>query len=110
MKVGKTEKPYLIKKVISTEYIRSYNSKYGRDRICMCGHPYYRHFDTYEDMMAVGCKYCHCHNFEEAPPMPVDANSVLPMEDQLNEYHKKLEEDWQKEQEIKYQENYNNSI
>jgi ADP-ribosylglycohydrolase len=43
-----------------------YNEDYGDDRICKCGHPYYRHFDTYDDMRPVGCKYCDCHEFVEA--------------------------------------------
>lgn len=42
-----------------------YDSSFGDDRICVCGHPYYRHFDTYEDMYPVGCKYCGCGNFVE---------------------------------------------
>jgi len=33
---------------------------------CECGHAYYRHFDTYDNMRAVGCKYCDCF-------IPVDA-------------------------------------
>lgn len=44
---------------------RKYNPKYGDDRICKCGHQYYRHFDTYEDMYPIGCKYCDCCTFEE---------------------------------------------
>lgn len=59
----KEEPPYLEKIVTTTEY--SYNPKYGDDRICKCGHSYYRHFDTYEQMSNVGCKYCQCHHFEE---------------------------------------------
>lgn len=47
-----------------------YDPNYGDDRLCKCGHPYYRHFDTYEDMAPVGCKYCNhydeCPHFEEA--------------------------------------------
>jgi hypothetical protein len=35
-----------------------YMDDFGDDRLCVCGHPYYRHFDTYEDMAPVGCKYC----------------------------------------------------
>ena len=35
-----------------------YDPKFGDDRLCLCGHPYYRHFDTYEEMAPVGCKYC----------------------------------------------------
>lgn len=55
--------PYLIEVSIEREY--KYNKNYGDDRICACGHPYYRHFDTYEEMEAVGCKYCGCSGFIE---------------------------------------------
>jgi hypothetical protein len=44
---------------------RKYNPQYGDDRICVCGHKYYRHFDTYDDMDACGCKYCECFTFTE---------------------------------------------
>lgn len=58
------DRPYLIKSIdINVEY--KYNPKYGDDRECECGHPYYRHFDTYEQMEVVGCKYCHCGEFKE---------------------------------------------
>ena len=43
-----------------------YDPDYGDDKMCQCGHPYYRHFDTYEKMKPVGCKYClpeTCPNF-----------------------------------------------
>ena len=40
-----------------------YNPNYGDDKKCECGHDYYRHFDTYEDMLPVGCKYCECRRF-----------------------------------------------
>ena len=42
-----------------------YDYRIGDDKLCDCGHPYYRHFDTYEDMLAIGCKYCECEVFEE---------------------------------------------
>lgn len=67
--------PYLTETV--TEDRMHYNPGYGDNRICVCGHPYYRHFDPYEDMEAVGCKYCGCHEFREAAgllaqdPVPV---------------------------------------
>jgi hypothetical protein len=55
--------PYLlVAKVVHTQH---YNPYYGDDRICICGHTYYRHFDTYEDMEACGCKYCECYKFHE---------------------------------------------
>jgi hypothetical protein len=59
------EKPYIKKRVSKTIYL--YNPKYGDDRICKCGHPYYRHFDSYSDMETVGCKYCSCYIFIEEP-------------------------------------------
>jgi len=41
----------------------AYDKSFGDDRVCQCGHAYYRHFDTYEDMEPVGCKYCDCRTF-----------------------------------------------
>jgi hypothetical protein len=45
-----------------------YDPKFGDDRECKCGHPYYRHFDTYEGMSPVGCKYCDCEVFHQDEP------------------------------------------
>lgn len=52
-----------------------YDSSFGDHVKCKCGHPYYRHFDSYEGMAPVGCKYCshygethsggHCPKFEK---------------------------------------------
>lgn len=60
------QKPYIKKRVSRT--IRLYNPHYGNNRICICGHPYHRHFDSFEDPneQDVGCKYCSCHTFKEA--------------------------------------------
>ena len=58
------EQPYL--EVVTIETDRKYNPKYGNDRKCKCGHAYHRHFDSYEQMEAVGCKYCECYVFVEA--------------------------------------------
>lgn len=55
--------PYIKKINIKTKLI--YNPNYGDNRICKCGHTYYRHFDTYENMYPIGCKYCQCSEFEE---------------------------------------------
>jgi hypothetical protein len=60
------ETPYLTVSRVVVD--RIYNPKYGDDRICECGHTYYRHFDTYEKMADVGCKYCGCATFKEAKP------------------------------------------
>ena len=55
--------PYIKTATIVIE--RKYNPKFGDNRICKCRHSYYRHFDTYELMEDVGCKYCQCYTFEE---------------------------------------------
>lgn len=43
-----------------------YDPNFGDERECRCGHPYYRHFDGYENNAAVGCKYCSCRVFVAA--------------------------------------------
>lgn len=50
---------------INTAEVMIYDPYYGDEKICKCSHPYYRHFDTYDNMAPVGCKYCHCDHFEE---------------------------------------------
>jgi len=57
------EKSYLLKTVITVN--REHNQNYGEDRVCECGHTYHRHFDSYEGMAPVGCKYCQCRDFKE---------------------------------------------
>lgn len=56
-----SKEPYEFKKEV--RLVRLYNPDYGDDRICDCEHAYYRHFDTYEGMKDVGCKYCDCRTF-----------------------------------------------
>lgn len=55
-----------------------YDPKFGDDRLCLCGHSYYRHFDTYEEMMPVGCKYCHFYiegmDYKKEIPVPKDVD------------------------------------
>ena len=58
-----SKSPYLFK--IKVERERLYNPEYGDNRECECGHAYHRHFDSYEDMYNVGCKYCGCNDFKE---------------------------------------------
>ena len=60
-----SDDPYIEIKWVDVE--RVYNPNYGDDRICGCGHPYHRHFDSHEDMAPVGCKYCDCYTFIERP-------------------------------------------
>ncbi len=41
-----------------------YDSTFGDDKFCGCGHPYHRHFDSYDNNRPVGCKYCSCYTFK----------------------------------------------
>jgi len=66
----KPQKPYLVTQKVTRIRIYAYNPAYGDDQICRCGHPYYRHFDTYENMAAIGCKYCDCVEFKERKDTP----------------------------------------
>jgi hypothetical protein len=50
-----------------------YDPAFGDDRLCVCGHSYYRHFDGYEGNAPVGCKYCECETFVPAPAAPAQA-------------------------------------
>lgn len=56
-----SEKPYITRMV----EVHSYNPNFGDEKECQCGHQYHRHFDSYEDMEPVGCKYCGCCEFVE---------------------------------------------
>jgi len=66
-------------KDVFTEYAKTwvknpsavYDPEYGDDKECLCGHAYYRHFDTYDNMYPLGCKYCRCNAFVLAPKQPV---------------------------------------
>lgn len=75
----KTLNDFMVEKIeehckdIVEECSRKYNPRYGDDRVCTCGHTYYRHFDTYEDMYPCGCKYCACHTFEDNEPTDFEA-------------------------------------
>lgn len=53
--------PYIVTYHVETN--RNYNPNFGDDRICECGHTYYRHFDSYDHMEPCGCKYCQCYSF-----------------------------------------------
>lgn len=77
--------PYLTK-TITTE-IKEYNPDYGDDRICICGHPYHRHFDSYNDMENTGCKYCLCTGFIEkrVKVMTDIEKQIKEKEEELNE-------------------------
>lgn len=61
--IGNPDAPYLEYEYKVTE--NKYNPNYGDDRMCVCGHTYKHHFDSYENMEPVGCKYCGCNEFVE---------------------------------------------
>lgn len=65
LKSGK-DSPYIETKVTLTGVFKEYNPEYGDGKLCKCGHPYYRHFDSYDNMRPVGCKYCQCNEFVPA--------------------------------------------
>ena len=46
--------PYLIEYQLIKH--KKFNYKYDQNKTCECEHAYYRHFDSYEDYDAVGCK------------------------------------------------------
>lgn len=77
--MSNSESPYLITTVTKT--IREYNPNYGDDRICICGHPYHRHFDSFENNAPVGCKYCHCFTFEDPGPVKEAYKKLLNFSD-----------------------------
>jgi hypothetical protein len=65
--VSDTSGPYLITTVTRTLTAHRFNKAYDQNAKCAepgCDHPYYRHFDTYENMAIVGCKYCICFWFK----------------------------------------------
>lgn len=49
----------------STSVSESYDPNYGDGKVCVCGHTYHRHFDSYGNMEPVGCKYCECDKYSE---------------------------------------------
>lgn len=58
--------------LIQKSKIPAYDEKYGDSKLCKCGHPYYRHFDTYDGMSPVGCKYCGNYKCQRFIPASVE--------------------------------------
>jgi hypothetical protein len=69
-------KPYIQTKVLLNVIFKEYNPQYGDDKLCKCGHSYYRHFDSWEGMAPVGCKYCGCREFVPADDSDEGAGSA----------------------------------
>ncbi len=60
------EQPYIYKPFSFPHQKVEFNPNYPENATCECGHSYYRHFDSYENMAPVGCKYCGCGHFKLA--------------------------------------------
>ena len=43
---------------LEEELASKYDPFYGDELPCECDHPYYRHFDSFANMVPIGCKYC----------------------------------------------------
>lgn len=52
---------------ITQDELVVYDPDFGDEKLCVCEHPYHRHFDSYDCMAPVGCKFCPCHDFREKP-------------------------------------------
>jgi hypothetical protein len=66
-----TDDGWLVTGVVGAGARAKYDAQFGDERECArvgCHHPYYRHFDTYEQMRPVGCKYCLCDEFLSNAP------------------------------------------
>jgi len=81
----KKQEPYIARTVTTTEY--SWNPDYPADDVCICSHPYYRHFDTYENMSPVGCKYCLCSEFKSKIEDILKENAMItPLQQSVLDY------------------------
>lgn len=73
---------------VSITKSQAYDPNYGDDEPCKCGHAYCRHFDTYEDMYPVGCKYCYsCSVFQ---PVDLPDSETVPFyrtPEEMDEYY-----------------------
>lgn len=63
--IPQENEPYIKKVNQQIQVTHKYNPNFGDDKECVCGHPYHRHFDAFEEMYPIGCKYCSCRTFEE---------------------------------------------
>ncbi len=52
------------RKQLDDKIARLWDENHDQNAWCTCGHIYNRHFDGYDDMASVGCKYCECYAFK----------------------------------------------
>ncbi len=67
----------------------NYDETFGDEKLCNCGHPYRRHFDSYDDNCHVGCKYCECFDWEPLDPTRIP-NIMQFSELKINDIFKRL--------------------
>lgn len=77
IEASSSESPRMESIEFSFSMVSSYNPKFGDDIDCVCGHPYERHFDSYEGMEPVGCKYCACSSFIKKKELNDVENDVI---------------------------------
>lgn len=81
--VGTVIEPEFVTKIRNLLSPLAWDPNRDQQQRCVCGHTYERHFDSYEDMAPVGCKYCgsDCEMFRPAvipcPRCDDDARGVL---------------------------------
>ncbi len=54
--------------IIEESRAGEYDPEHGDDKRCSsatCNHTYDRHFDSWDNMRPVGCKYCPCSEFQD---------------------------------------------
>lgn len=61
--VGDNNGPYIVYSIQRTLVAYAWNPGYDQGSECKCEHSYHRHFDSYEEMYPIGCKYCECRTF-----------------------------------------------
>lgn len=81
--IGTVVEPELVTKIRNFFTPKAWDPDHDQDQRCVCGHSYYRHFDSHEEMDPVGCKYCgaDCEMFRPAtspcPRCDDDGRGVL---------------------------------
>jgi hypothetical protein len=55
----------LLTHALTVQLERLWDENRDQDAPCLCGHSYYRHFDSWDGMEPIGCKYCECWTFKE---------------------------------------------
>jgi len=71
-----------------------YDPDFGDHKVCGCGHEYHRHFDSYEDMNPVGCKYCDCDIFAAAAKVMTPSEFSSRLDDDIDYFYDATDLKW----------------